>query len=183
LALGHHNPQTEAGTLRPSRQVAMLLAENLGVPPDERDAFVEFARRGAAADAPVDPQAPWRAAAAPRLPAALTALVGRTRELEAACALVRRPDVRLLTLCGPPGIGKTRLGLQIARDVQAGFPGGVYFVPLEPVTRAGDVPEALAHALGVVETQRRGLLDGGDRSRRAVAARAGHFEQVIDAGR
>src|SRR5947207_8250228 len=61
------------------------------------------------------------------LPLQLTALLGREQEVEAACALLQRPDVRLLTLTGTGGIGKTRLGLAIATGLQAAFADGAYF--------------------------------------------------------
>ena len=83
------------------------------------------------------------------LPAPPTALVGRRREVKTALALLRRPDERLLTLTGPPGSGKTRLGLQIAADLLADFPQGVYFVALAPISNPDLVASAIAQPLGV----------------------------------
>ena len=65
------------------------------------------------------------------LPRQLTTFIGRERELQDLKGLLERS--RLLTLTGPGGSGKTRLGLQLAAEVTGGFPDGVYFVPLAPV--------------------------------------------------
>ena len=63
------------------------------------------------------------------LPVQLTLLIGREQEVTAACVLVRRPEVRLVTLTGTGGIGKTRLGLQAASALLYDFSDGVYFYP------------------------------------------------------
>src|SRR5216684_1073457 len=67
-------------------------------------------------------------------PAQLTPLIGREQEVLSACALLRRPEVRLLTLTGTGGVGKTRLGLQVAADLLEDFDDGVCFVPLAPIS-------------------------------------------------
>jgi len=63
-----------------------------------------------------------------------TPLLGREHEVEQVCARLRREDVRLLTLTGPGGTGKTRLGLQIAADLLDDYKDGVYFVALAPLS-------------------------------------------------
>src|SRR5712691_409596 len=69
------------------------------------------------------------------LPAPLTSLVDREQELELGKTLLRDGDVRLVTLTGPPGTGKSRLAVVIGAAVAEGFPDGVWFVPLAPLAR------------------------------------------------
>ena len=86
---------------------------------------------------------------ATNLPVPLTRLVGREREVAAAAALLLDGELRLLTLTGPGGVGKTRLALQVAAEAGDRFADGVCFVPLAAVTHRALVVPAIAQAFGV----------------------------------
>src|SRR5688500_2201760 len=98
------------------------------------------------------PRPPENAAAGFPLP--LTSLVGREREVAEVCGLLRQADVRLVTLTGPGGVGKTRLALAVAAELVAEFPAGAVFVPLAPIREPALVLPAVAQALVVRESGR-----------------------------
>ncbi len=81
------------------------------------------------------------------IPSPSTSFVGREQEVAAISDLLDQPDVRLLTLLGTGGVGKTRLALQVAREVEQRFTGGVCFVPLDQLGDADGVVPAIAQAL------------------------------------
>lgn len=83
------------------------------------------------------------------LPALFANLIGRERELSEIEALLLRPEVRLVTLTGPSGTGKTRLSIKVAESVSPYFPDGVFWVPLEAIRDPALVLAACAQALGV----------------------------------
>jgi non-specific serine/threonine protein kinase len=110
-------------------------------------------------------------------------LLGRDAASAAARDVLLRPEVRLLTLVGPPGIGKTRLAAHIASEAAGQFADGAVFVDLTPVRDAEYVANAVADALGVKES-------AGQRLAAAVSAWLrgkqlllvlDNFEQVLDA--
>src|SRR5215471_1394518 len=102
----------------------------------------------------------WPERAAHRhLPAELTPLIGREQEVYMLCDLLTRPEVRLLTLLGPGGVGKTRLALYVTRRMQQHFSDGVHFVPLAMIRDPGLVLPALAQALHLQESRGYSLLD------------------------
>ncbi len=117
------------------------------------------------------------------LPAQLTSFIGRETEVSAVRGYLLDPGKRLITLIGPPGIGKTRLSLQVAHSVLSAFADGVFFVPLAAITDPDLVAQAITQSLGLVEVDQRSplerLTDGiGERQMLVVLD---NFEQVIDA--
>ncbi len=92
-------------------------------------------------------------------PAPLTPLIGRSQEVAVACALLQRPEVRLVTLTGMGGVGKTRLALQVATELQERFVDGIYFVSLALVGDPRLVVPTIAQTLGIKEAGEQPLLD------------------------
>src|SRR6266566_2456894 len=93
------------------------------------------------------------------LPIQLTSLIGREKEVATIGRLLAREDVRLLTLTGPGGTGKTRLGLQVAAEVSDRFHEGVYFVNLAPITDPALVIPTIAQTLDLKEMGEQPPLD------------------------
>src|SRR6202166_600993 len=94
---------------------------------------------------------------APRLrtlPSQATAFIGREREVTAVKELLLREDVRVVTLTGPGGIGKTRLALQVASELRERFDRGICFIPLAAVRDASLIPSIIAQGCGIRETGR-----------------------------
>jgi transcriptional regulator with XRE-family HTH domain len=120
----------EAARRRPSRPLVARLADALRIPSADRAIFQQLARGHTTASPDTSHNAHITAASnhvtlsSHTLPVPLTPLIGRADECATLCALVRRADVRLLTLLGPPGIGKTRLALQVAAKLQDAFADG-----------------------------------------------------------
>lgn len=142
----------EAEERRPSAQIVERLAEILNIPQDERTAFLRFARGDwkFAPSEPIEPE-PWHLStitSRSNLPATTTSLVGREVEITQVNEYLHRAEIRLITLIGPPGIGKTRLSLEIARQALSDFPGGVFFVALAPLDDPSQIAPAAVQALG-----------------------------------
>ncbi|HXX72048.1 MAG TPA: tetratricopeptide repeat protein, partial [Candidatus Acidoferrum sp.] len=85
------------------------------------------------------------------IPVQGTALVGREKEVAAARELLRRPDVRVVTVTGPGGIGKTRLAVEVARGLVDEFPGGVHFIALSAISDPGLIASTIVQTLKIRE--------------------------------
>jgi predicted ATPase/transcriptional regulator with XRE-family HTH domain len=128
----------------PRHDTLDLLSQALALSPGRRDLLL------AATHPAVDPAAAVSLASrsSHNLPIAPTPLLGRERDVVRAMGLLARPAVRLLTLTGPGGVGKTRLGLQVAEEVADRFDDGVCFVPLAALRDASLVGPTILQALG-----------------------------------
>ena len=117
------------------------------------------------------------------LPAQLTSLIGREREIQVVCSLLRQPEVRLVTLTGPGGVGKTRLALQVAADLLDEFADGICFVPLAPISDPDLVPSTIAQMLGLKEPGDQSLLDllKASLQDKCLLLLLDNFEQVLAA--
>jgi non-specific serine/threonine protein kinase len=120
---------------------------------------------------------------AARLPDYLTTFVGRDGELARLIELLRREDVRLLTLTGPGGIGKTRLAVLLAAEMGHDFPDGVCFISLASVARSHLVLPTIARALDVTEHRGYALTDllVAALQRRHLLLVLDNFEHLVDA--
>ena len=203
--LVRHGQRAEA--LAQYQRCRQVLAEELGAAPDaETSALYEQIRSGQfggvrrqddkvtrdkvtsrleAGARPVTQSPPHPVAPSPphNLPGALTPLVGRAQALAEITGHLQRPGIRLLTLVGPGGMGKTRLAIEVGRDRLATFADGVFFVPLAPITTPDALAPAIANALGIA-------LQGSDprtallqtlRSKQLLLI-LDNFEQLLVAG-
>lgn len=149
------------------------------------DRLIELANSAPASPAEKDQAAdpPQRLRWEASLPASLTPLLGRESECESLFQILSSEEVRLVTLIGPPGVGKTRLSLHIAEQLSETFADGAIFVDLMPVLEAGQVIPALAATLGTLEASEVQVFEGvkaalRDRNMLIVMD---NFEQVLDA--
>lgn len=93
------------------------------------------------------------------LPASMTSFVGRMKEQKTICQLLRQNDVRMVTITGPGGVGKTRLALEAARTLVPDFADGIYFVELAPLREAEVIAATLAQTLDIRESGSQSLRE------------------------
>lgn len=117
------------------------------------------------------------------VPPTFTSLLGREQDIITVRTLLQRPDVRLITLSGPGGVGKTRLAIHMAGEVRDAFKDGICFVSLAEINNPALVEPVLAEALGVQEN---GELSVSEQIKATLAERQcllilDNFEQVVQA--
>jgi predicted ATPase/DNA-binding XRE family transcriptional regulator len=137
----------ESGDLQPSAPLVASLAKALGAADADLPGLLSLAR-GAGDDFPTRARL-LRPQRANNLPAQLTPLIGREHDVAAVRKRLLSDGARLVTLLGPPGVGKTRLALAVAEEVLEHFEHGAFFVRLGPVSDPALVPSAIAQALGL----------------------------------
>ena len=136
------------------------------------------------ADIPADfPSLSTLATPPHHLPIQPTPFIGREKEVAAVQHQLLREDVRLVTLTGPGGMGKTRMALHVAAQLHAHFADGVWFVPLAPISDPNLVIPTIAQTLGLREARERSLLEQLQVSlrERQVLLLLDNFEQVVSA--
>jgi predicted ATPase/transcriptional regulator with XRE-family HTH domain len=132
----------------PYRETLRVLGDALGLTAADRAALEAAVDRGRG---PLAGARPLPESITPTLPAAVTPLIGRGADVASVWSHLRRGEVRLLTLTGPPGIGKTRLALAVASAHRHDVPDGVAYVGLAPISDPHLVATTILQALGVVD--------------------------------
>jgi len=146
----------ESEERRPSVAIVKQLRRVFEIPQDQQTNFLKFARGDWTKIPDIrSGETPWQVPASTRtnLPAAVTSLIGREKQLAEIHGYLLQGEIRLVTLIGPPGIGKTRLSIEVAHQCLSGFADGVFFAGLAPIDDPNLIASTVRQALGYVETQ------------------------------
>lgn len=141
----------------PRQETVALLADALHLSNEDRATFLTAARR--VMPLPPTPSQSRNTHAPFRLPIPPTPLLGRESEVARLRALLRQEAVRLVTITGPPGVGKTHLALAAAADLSGDFTNGVWFIRLASVSDPALVLATIAHTLGLQQTGNLPVMD------------------------
>ena len=152
LMLALYRAGRQADALDAYREARRVLVDDLGLEPGRELRELEQAILRQ------DESLARRAMPESNVPAPVSSLVGRGRELEEICGTLKSDDVRLLTLTGPGGAGKTRLALEAVNTLAGELPDGAFFVPLDAIRDSALLLPAIAQAVGVRESGERTLL-------------------------
>src|SRR5690349_1422308 len=181
----------EGGLRIPTSPLLALLAQHLKITPNEYAEFVHLAQPHLLVEAdPFFRRADRNAADVSHAPVKghripLTPLIGREREVAAVKTALQQPEIRLLTLTGPGGIGKTRLALQAGLELEYQFADGIYFVSLAPVRETAHVLSTILQSLGLKPSrdQRDDEVLIAHLQTKEILLILDNFEQALPAGK
>ena len=180
----------ESDQRRPSIRITRLLARHLKITPQERSSFMRLAHP----DLPPEqieeiaspyiqpPNGPVKQRVT-NLQTPLTLLIGRAQEVSSICTLLMAPNVRLVTLTGAGGIGKTRLSIQVATDLKEQFTYGCWFISLAALDDPELVVPTIARSLGIKESREWALKETllNYLSDKDMLLVIDNFEQIVSA--
>lgn len=167
--------------LRQYERCAASIKNELGLPPEKETQELYAAIK--ASPAPPTTRTPLVSGVFNNLPTPPTPIVGRDREIDVLTGTLWRQDVRLVTLTGPGGVGKTRLAIEVASRLIDDHADGIAFIPLAAVRKPGLVLQSIVSTLGIGEEQGpspAATLTAWLRPREMVLV-LDNFEQVLDA--
>ena len=144
----------EAGTLKPSKELASIILEKLNIPEAERPQWISFAR--GLSGFPTQP-IPSSNKPKSNLPTSLTTFIGREKEQSDVIQLLSKR--RLVTLTGSGGVGKTRLSLKVGKQVLGNYVNGVWLIELAPILDPSLVSRTTALTLGLRDDPQRSTID------------------------